>query len=67
MPGRILRTEADFLAAIAAAPDQDSADVLRGHLVTLRQQLRERQVLAREGYDAFAGVTLADPAWDEVL
>lgn len=52
-----MRTEQDFLAAIAAAPDQASAEVLRGHLVTLRQQKRGRQVLARDGYDASAAVS----------
>lgn len=61
---RILRTEEDFLAAIAVAPDKASKDVLRGHLRTLRSQQRLRREMARDGYDAFAGVVQADYSWD---
>lgn len=69
-PQRILRTDADFQAAIAAAPDETSRQALIGHRKLLHQQNRERRELVARvaaGGDPFAGVVLADSSWDEAF
>ena len=69
-PQRILRTDEDFQAAIAAAPDEVTRKALMGHRKLLHQQHRERRELVERiaaGHDPFAGVVQANYDWDEAL